>query len=128
MSIDNFTKPALWSATEVAIAIFSCSIPSLTYLFRQVAGSTSSDSNKQLKIQPGYRKNGTVYQRGDDVRQDRRFQRLRDDFNHVDNVGLNSMHAATVKHSSEIDLGSYGHNQIAIRNDYDVECDRSAGV
>ncbi|KAF4631288.1 hypothetical protein G7Y89_g6841 [Cudoniella acicularis] len=31
----NFIGPALWSAAEVSVAIFSCSIPSLTYIFRR---------------------------------------------------------------------------------------------
>ncbi|KAJ8062944.1 hypothetical protein OCU04_008191 [Sclerotinia nivalis] len=34
----NFIPPALWSAAEVSVAIFSCSIPSLTYLFRRTVG------------------------------------------------------------------------------------------
>ena len=93
-----------------------------------MAGSTGSDSVKQLKIQPDYTKDGTVYHRGDNVRQDRSFQRLRDDVSHVDNVGLHPKYSTTVGRTSETDPESYGLNQIMIRSDYDVECNRSAGL
>ena len=43
----NFVAPALWSAAEVAIAIFSCSIPSVAYFLRRNVGSASSNSAEQ---------------------------------------------------------------------------------
>ena len=131
MPIDNFTKPALWSAIEVAIAIVSCSIPSLTYLFRQIAGSTSSGSAKGLKIQPHQRDNGPAYQKGNDARQDRSFQRLPDEVSHIDNAGLDPKHSgssATWGRNPEIVPESYDLNHILVRNDYEVKCDNLVGV
>ena len=133
ISIDNFIRPALWSATEVAIAIFSCSIPSLTYLFRRAVGSTSSESARQLRNQSGFRNSyeRTAYQRGNDTRQNRRFQNLRNEVTHVDNIELNPNcldTSATVRRNSEKTLGSYGLNQIMVKKDFDVRSDESAIV
>ncbi len=134
MPIDNFTTPALWSATEVAVAIVSCSIPSLTYLFRQLGGSTSSGSGKQLKPQADHREIGLAYQRGNDARQDRSFQRLPDEVSHVshiDNAGFYPKHSgfsAAGGLNPEIVPESYGLDHILVRNDYDVRCDDIVGV
>ena len=127
---DNFISPALWSATEVAIAIFSCSIPSLTYLFRRLAGSTASATVKQIGKEPGYR-SGPADARDKNVRQEGSFQRLRDEVNHVDNLGLISerqANSSSMVRGCEGDADSYGLNQIIIRHDFDVECDQSPKV
>ena len=87
---DNFLSPALWSVTELAIAIFSCSIPSLTYLFRQAAGSISSvrasrSTRPSANESPPH---GSSDFKGNGIRQINSFHRLHDNTSHVDNIEL----------------------------------------
>lgn len=128
--IDKFTALSLWSATEVAIAIFSCSIPSLTHLFRQFFGPANSKQGKQ----PRHLRNkqyGTVHQRRNEWGQDGGFEGPRNDLSHVDNMGLSTMHcvtSVTVGPIKETDLDLYGLNEIVVRKDIDVECNRATAL
>ena len=91
---------------------------------RVANGSTSFNLVKQLKIQQDYRENETIYQKSNESHQTRDFQRLPDDVIHVDNVGLNSKYSVSVRRSSKTDLGCYDIDQIMIKNDYKLDCDR----
>lgn len=46
-----FVAPALWSGAEVAIGIFSCSIPSQTFLFRRLLGTCFPSINNSTAKQ-----------------------------------------------------------------------------
>ena len=120
---DNFLSPALWSATEVAIAVFSCSIPSLTYLFRRVIGSKYFDSG--MPYATADNANRATYQgeRGC-TRDDSSFQRLGDDDDGFDSIALvptNENAAVNVVGSPHDHKNSHELDQIVVKNDFDVE-------
>ena len=124
--IDNFISPALWSATEVSIAIFSCSIPSLTYLFRRVINRTTSDSVRQLKAQQcsNLKSCAKANQKSNDKQQNRSFQRLRDEYSLVENIRLDRKDVdtqITTSSNSENTLKSHGPNSILVTRDVNVE-------
>lgn len=120
---DVFVSPALWSATEVAVAIFSCSIPSLTYLFRRVLGSKQFDSATPDQ-NPDHTNRAAYHGGHGPTRDSSSFQRLRDDHEHFDSVALepgNKSFAVNMVGSSHDHTNSYDMDQIVVKKEFDVE-------
>ena len=124
IATDKFISPALWSATEVAIAIFSCSIPSLTYLFRRAAGSIKASNSTRLSDNesPTY---GRTDLKGNDIRQINNVQRLHDHASHIGNIELQhyrrDCRGTNSSKDSEDHTLSLGPDQIMVTKDFDVE-------
>lgn len=135
MSTDNCMVPTLWSAAEISVAVFSCSIPSLTHLFRRVITFTSPQSVERPRLQPASKKriDRTALQRSNDRRQNGSFWRLRDEskYPRVSNLGLGGRYASTSNDLSRENIRdplSYGLIEIMVTRTFDAGYDDSARV
>lgn len=132
----DFIPPALWSAAEVSVAIFSCSIPSLTYLFRRAVGRAFPSHNSSLNDSQKIRQRvdgikpatfGSLPSRRPlKLQTEGTFERLVDDSN-ISEVELSILQSTvrpTVSGGKNLDsdLHSIGHHRtlIQVRNDVNI--------
>lgn len=120
---DDYVGPISWCASEVAIAVFSCSVSSLTYLFRRVIGSKYSDS--WMPYATADNTSGATCQ-GEHVytHDNSSFRRLRDDDDRPDHLALaptSENFAVNVVGSPHDDKVSHELDRIVIKSEFDIE-------